>query len=202
MTVSSTATGADINDALTVADNVIAPVTAITSGSPVTVPAGKTLTLTNTVTDVSGLKGTGNVVVSGSISGAYTELVPAPVVADPSKEVALPETLKLSGTGDLDTYWDGKSLNDIAGPTGSSTVSFKSVSFTNAQAPASATVKGERFYNGEWNAMDGVMGDGSYAVSGNEGLTVNLLLGNKVEKVRFTITSGGNAVTYTFTNAK
>ena len=50
--------------------------------------------------------------------------------------------------------------------------------------------------------MDGVMGDGSDAVSGNEGLTVNLLLGNKVEKVRFTITSGGNAVTYTFTNAK
>ena len=202
MTVSNTATGADINDALTVADNVTAPVTAITSGSPVTVPAGKTLTLTGTVTDVSGLKGTGNVVVSGSISGAYTQLVPAPVVADPSKEVALPETLKLSGTGDLDTYWDGKSLNDIAGPTGSSTVSFKSVSFSAAQAPESATVQGWRFVNGTWQAMDGVMADGSYTVSGAEGLTVNLLLGNKVEKVKFTITSGGNAVTYTFTNAK
>ena len=194
--------GDDINVAFGSANNVTTPVTTISSTSPVTVPAGKTLTLTGTVTDVSGLKGTGNVVVSGSISGAYTQLVPAPVVADPSKEVALPETLKLSGTGDLDTYWDGKSLNDIAGPTGSSTVSFKSVSFTNAQAPASATVKGERFYNGEWKAMDGVMGNGSYAVSGDEGLTVNLLLGNKVEKVRFTITSGGNAVTYTFTNAK
>ncbi len=194
--------GDDINVAFGSANNVTTPVTTISSTSPVTVPAGKTLTLTETVGDVSGLKGTGNVVVSGSISGAYTELVPAPVVADPSKEVALPETLKLSGAGDLDTYWDGKPLNDIAGSTGSSTVSFKSVSFTNAQAPVSATVKGERFYNGEWNAMDGVMGDGSYAVSGNEGLTVNLLLGNKVEKVRFTITSGGNAVTYTFTNAK
>ena len=50
--------------------------------------------------------------------------------------------------------------------------------------------------------MDGVMGNGSYTVSDNKGLTVNLLLGNKVEKVRFTITSDGKAVTYTFTNAK
>ena len=203
MTVSSTATGADINDALTVADNVTAPVTAITSGSPVTVPAGKTLTLTETVGDVSGLKGTGNVVVSGSISGAYTQLVPAPVVADSTKEVVLPETLKLSGAGDLDTYWDGKPLNEIAASTGSSTVSFKSVSFSAAQAPESAAVQGWRFVNGTWQAMDGVMADGSYTVSGAEGLTVNLLLGNKVEKVKFTITpSGGEPTTYTFTNAK
>ena len=50
--------------------------------------------------------------------------------------------------------------------------------------------------------MDGVMGNGNYTISGAEGLTVNLLLGNKVEKVKFTITSGGNAVIYTFTNAK
>ena len=115
----------------------------------------------------------------------------------------MPETLKLSGAGDLDTYWDGKPLNEIAASTGSSTVSFKSVSFSAAQAPESAAVQGWRFVNGTWQAMDGVMGDGSYAVSGNEGLTVNLLLGNKVEKVKFTITpSGGEGTTYTFTNAK
>lgn len=195
--------GDDINVAFGSANNVTTPVTTISSTSPVTVPAGKTLTLTNTVADVSGLKGTGNVVVNRSISGAYTELVPAPVVADPSKEVALPETLKLSGAGDLDTYWDGKPLNEIAASTGSSTVSFKSVSFSVAQAPESAAVQGWRFVNGTWQAMDGVMADGSYTVSGAEGLTVNLLLGNKVEKVKFTITpSGGEPTTYTFTNAK
>ncbi len=189
-------TVSSVNTALGSANSVTSDITAISSD--LEVAAGKTLTLTGTVTDVSGLKGEGNVVVTGSITDANYKTLGVTVKA--TKNGTLPAALKLSGTGDIKEFWGSKALNDIAKQTKSDAVSFKTITFTKTQAPKDATVKGERYFDGEWQAMEGVLADGSFQVKDNEGLTLNLLLGNNVEMVRITITNSDKADEYTFTN--
>ena len=186
----------DVKTALESSNSVTSDITKI--DSELEVAAGKTLTLTGTVTDVSGLKGEGNVVVTGSITDAAYETLGVTVKA--TKNGTLPAALKLSGTGDIKEYWGSKALNDIAEQTNSDAVSFKTITFTKTQAPKNATVKGERYFDGEWQAMEGVLADGDFTVSDTDGLTLNLLLGDNVEEVRITITIDDAETVYTFTN--
>ena len=210
-----TSAASDLAAAFQSSSNVTFTGTTIGSGTPLNLGSGQTLTLTKTVTDISGLTGTGKVVLSGSISdtlaNCYASLgstVAAPTAAPGSSASGtLPASLKLSGAGDIDNYWDGKSLDDIASGTGSSTVSFKTVTFTSTQAPQNCYIKAERCVNGSWEVLTGVLGDGNYTVSDSNGFTFVGLLGDKVEQIRIIISadndfsdSDDNTI-YTFINA-
>ena len=209
-----TSAASDLAAAFQNSSNVTFTGTTIGSGTPLNLGSGQTLTLTGAVTDISGLTGTGKVVLSrsGSISDSladcYASLgstVAAP--SDPSTTTTLPAALKLSGAGDIDNYWDGKSLDDIASGTGSSTVSFKTITFTSTQARQNCYIKGERYVNGSWVAMEGDLSDGQFKMTDADGWTLVCLLGDKVEQIRITISqndndfSNGDETVYTFTNA-
>ena len=209
-----TSAASDLAAAFQSSSNVTFTGTAIGSGTPLNLGSGQTLTLTGAVSDITGLTGTGKVVLSGSISdtlaNCYASLgstVAAPTASGSSASGTLPASLKLSGAGDIDNYWDGKSLDDIASGTGSSTVSFKTITFTSTQAPQNCYIKGERYVNGSWVAMDGVLSDGQFKMTDADGWTLVCLLGDKVEQIRITISdddsnfSDGDETVYIFTNA-
>ncbi|MDO4689595.1 MAG: hypothetical protein Q4A94_11765, partial [Plesiomonas sp.] len=100
-----------VNSALASTDKVTVP--SIADASGIVVPDGKTLVV-DTIADVGTLKGTGSVVVNGSISDANYADLTAPVAGVAGQTVDLPAGLKLSGEGDIDAFWDGKSLNALA----------------------------------------------------------------------------------------
>ena len=189
-----------VNSALASTDKVTVPDT-IADASGIVVPEGKTLVV-DEITTVGTLEGTGSVVVNTSITDANYASLAAPVAGVAGQTVDLPAGLKLSGAGDVDKFWDRKSLNDLAAQTGSTSVTFKHIQLSAADAPQNATIKGERFFGGQWQAMDGVLGGGSYTVSDTNGFELLSLLGDKITQVRLTVTpsDGSAAKVFTFNN--
>ena len=185
----------------------------------ISVPANKTLIVTDDQTTLSPLTGNGNVVFNGNIAnasgansldalmGSLNKV--APTVSAGNNPVAIDNGLKLSGTGEVVVWNTGESFSDMAAATGSKTVTPVEIKFTAAQAPDGAVIKAtgtlKTAYNGStvWPLRGAYTNPAGFTVSGGAGDTAQLMVGNNCASITFTITVGtGESATtteYTFT---